>query len=215
MAVGLFFEGEMCPDGVEMHCGGDAVRQLRPGVRLHFGDGELHYRSNRRRRYHHLADFSDPLVIKFVNARTENSLLDFLSEFGILLEPYYMDGSSHIDEERQVQKELRDTLKSRITDNFDPDGDEGYGRIRLAMDRQGGRINLSLKAEDILHYLWTEVAFILSGANGIGTCLHCAAVFVTGSKTHKNSKREYCSGRCRMAASRARRAPTAGAPPLP
>ncbi len=87
MRYGLSLDWERCPDGVQIV---EVPTRIIGGTGGMFGGGEtvsepaFCYRSEERYNVRHeLNDLSRPLVLRFVNARTEQDLEDLLSEIGL------------------------------------------------------------------------------------------------------------------------------------
>ena len=71
---------------------------------------------------------------------------------------------------------------------------------------EAGAPQMLLRCQHLRDFMSMEVAFAALQRAKLATCEHCGDVFLTGPTTGRRSHAIYCSGRCRVAAMRARNA---------
>jgi hypothetical protein len=212
---GLFYEGERCPDGVELFDyrfrGGKQNRRIR-------------YRTARREPFRwEIENLENPIVIDFINAREDAERIRFLSKFGLLHhEGPYPDAlprkhpgvtGQPYEHLVRAQDEFRGNLDSinhlkqaellaEINKSFESGPPNLQPWLDLATAKGTPRMLLRCKSLGDFMHMEAVTAAVL-GAK-MATCEHCGAAFLTGPLTGRRSHAKYCSDRCRVAAMRAR-----------
>jgi hypothetical protein len=70
---------------------------------------------------------------------------------------------------------------------------------------EGGKPQMLLQCKSLLDFMKMEVGMVALEGAKLATCEHCPNLFLTGSSTSRRSHATFCSDRCRVAASRARK----------
>jgi hypothetical protein len=216
---GLFLESGRCPDGVE-------IVATAEGEALYF-----HSRTVRREQVRlEIETLENPVVVEFINARTDEKLAEFFLNYGPL---YWPETHHNISEPRGehtivlgsdlkfirgMQRALRGRLanaggSSRVNAlQAINDMIEERGAKRLSLQPvldlagEGGDPRMLLKCDDLIKFMYLEVVMTAVQGAKFATCERCSDVFLTGPLTGRRSHAKYCSGRCRVAAMRARNA---------
>jgi hypothetical protein len=209
---GLFLETWRCPEGVE----------LGPN-----SNGLAVYRSRTKRREPlrlEIQNLENPVVVEFINARDDASRIKFFAKYGfpigaeperkesqtrqINMEdgffPWWVDGAQHgfrdlltracgdrVGALRPINERLKGAAGGPLTPTFD-------------LGAEGGTIRMMFKCWNLIAFMDMEVAMAAMQGAQLATCEHCGDVFLTGPLTGRRSHARYCSGRCRVAAMRAR-----------
>ena len=199
-AIGLSFNWERCPDGVELA----VADSSDPSVQI------FRFRSERRRQGRlTVTNLENPLVVRFLNAHDDNHKLAFFGEYGLPI------GTGTTPESvRLIQKRLRLLL--------DAAGSGDAIRARGVLDRslvaarlkptveiaepETHRLALMVQPDGLFGLMQMEAAMVAINGARLATCRHCKDVFLTGPLTGRRSHAQYCSDRCRVAAMRLRNA---------
>jgi hypothetical protein len=214
---GLFLQSDRCPDGIELV-------PIESGFSANSRTNELCFLSRTDRREPlrlEIQDLTDPVVIQFINAGTDDARIKFFTRFGPLFyEPPAVGRGGGVlkgtGRESIVdwQKEFRGALEAvsgsnpvdalhAINERF-----EYLIKLRPVFDLagEGGRPRMVLQCSDLWSFMCMEIAMVALQGAKLATCEHCHDVFLTGSLTGRRSHAKYCSARCRVAAMRARNA---------
>lgn len=226
--IGLALNWLRCPDGVEVvdlpHTAAvqrfigtmEEAERVAAGVKTRRG---YRYKTDARvADNHRLVDLKDPLVLKFMHARDTDSMLRFLSTYGLtvdwadapvpleLVEDERIGFSAALNTirhgppaaaTRQINEAFARYVEGGVSDYglapiFEYTGPESPPRLTL--------LSFSLRA-----YMAMELAFIASRGASVSTCERCNKRFITGPTTGRRSDAKYCADRCRVGASRARK----------
>lgn len=188
-----------CPDGVEV-VEADSLDK-RGIIRL---SPYIRYRSEKRGRPLITGNLegpvittnlTDPLVVRFVNATTEDSLIQFFDRYGFTGLEDETDMGAAIEERDILTASLEEAAsgKAGLGDFADLLDDI---RLRPAFDRRSGR--LALRAVTLLDFLTMEVVLVLLAKARLGRCQSCGVVFLTGPMTNRRVTAEFCGDVCRQ-----------------
>jgi hypothetical protein len=173
------------------------------------------------RRY--IENLEDPVVVQFVNAREDADRVNFFTRFGPVLEPQRKGLMAQISVEEtlehfhgrkiilDVQQRFRDDLTHACGSQVDAllaiNADDYPSLIpKFGLGGEGGALRMLLQCRELYFFMKMEVAMAAMQGVKLGTCGHCGDIFLTGPLTGRRSHAIYCSGRCRVAAMRARNA---------
>jgi hypothetical protein len=214
---GLFYEGERCPDGVDLFDVPDLRGAIKPKK-------AFRYRTDRREQFRwEIENLENPIVIEFINAREDADRIRFLSKFGLLRRSPFGDPllGPNADPALASYREFIDSQKAfrnRVYAHCELGQAEGLTAInkwfehgrpptlepRLDLATEKGTPRMLLRCKYLTEFMTMErVTAAVLGAK-LATCEHCGAAFFTGPLTGRRSHAKYCSDRCRVAAMRAR-----------
>ncbi len=218
----LLFEGERCPDGVELFDYGvpkpgktGAAKTIAAAGK----DGQwFRYRTVRREPMRiELTNLEDALSIRYVNARSDEARADFLSRFGMIADDpmtsfriQEIDRDYLMESQRSVRKLL---VKATDTDhgtavtalNNALHQHRSFAlRATLRLNGPGGLPAMVLQPQTLFGLMLMEMTMAAENDVRLAECQHCRAAFLTGSLTGRRAHAVYCSDRCRVAALRAR-----------
>lgn len=148
-----------------------------------------------------------PVVLHFINATTENALVQFFGRYGLLdrmmdeLPAEYVVGQqaalfallvSAVSGEPKlrglaVERLLQNTLLKPFLD-FSKDGLSAR----------------SLQPRTLQGFMIMEILFAAAKGARLACCEYCTTAFFTGSMTGRRSSSKYCRDRCRVAGNRKR-----------
>lgn len=195
MPTAIALDWKRCPDGAQIIMEGD-VQMIAPRTK----------RAETRRIV--VSNVADGLVLKFVAARGDQGLVDFVAKHGCLGSP--MDpGWTGVEDEplefvRGAQKALQAKLALQPAEApaqlqfFNP------AYVKAGLEARGGDAPwLTLRPVSLYTLMDLEVMLVLAGETHVETCAHCFTPFAVGSASGKRTGSVYCSTRCRVAAHRA------------
>ena len=195
-------EWRRCIDGVEVKA--HHLKDMREGAVYR----AVEARSDRFQSVTYtVTDLANPMVINFVNRRTEDERLFFLAEFGMLSRP------DRETEEVALLEEARLKLLDMLTTPPRPDRiaklNDLLDRISLSpvFDFSGPdqSFRLLLKPFDLRDLMGMEATMAHTVGATAQACQHCGKWFLTGPQTGRRSHAKFDTDRCRVAAMRARR----------
>jgi hypothetical protein len=190
------------------------------------GEGDVEFRTTRRERYPLRADGTgNSVVLKYLAAKTDQQLLEFVSEYGFpdphgggreegtglpTPEGAFWQPMSTLKGDRHLLEQLIKLF------DVDPAGAIGHfqkiASLHIASLKPGlvlrpgsDKPTLSLTPRTLLGYMFLEAGLIMSGSNRIATCPWDGVPFLAGTYKGKRTTAVYCSNRCRVAAQRARK----------
>jgi hypothetical protein len=153
------------------------------------------------------------LVVRFIEARGTSGLLAFADAFGLPGGVDFEAGGAAAYEGHdahplkyvlQMQDELRAALQEEGTDVFNLITLKAG--LHLSLTAQGKNPpQLVLTPNTLFSGMVAEIALVRSGGGHVMSCLHCGALFITGAQGGKRMGTFYCSGKCKVAAHRARK----------
>jgi hypothetical protein len=223
---GLTIVAERCPDGVELAPLPETQRQgwqPIPARRV------FRYRTDRRESQLLTIDsLEDPIVIRFVNAASDEKRRLFFERFGLDSrngrflwggEPFAplasLEDELRHDYVAQNQLRFREMLQG--LSNFDPA--VRMAAVNALIERRGfslrptfqlagatGTPRLLLRSDTLIGFMMMEVAMGIANNARTAECEQCGTLFLTGPLTGRRSHARFCSDRCRVAAMRARNA---------
>ncbi len=149
---GLSLLTERCPDGIELRDYGGKIEE---------GGKSFLYRTERREPLKlEIQNLESPVVVQFVNARDDASLVKFFSKYGFLLDPYLrggedrgdyftftlcrdevrnvlvkVGGPNHVDALNAINKEIEFQGSIKLNPMFDLAGENGRPRMLLRANR--------------------------------------------------------------------------------
>ena len=234
MSVTVHLDWQRCPDGVELVVEEEVPAKkpvpspalFDPSKTVRFGQlppgRYVRFRSDRRESIHFDLDgLSAPLVLRFIAAETDADLIEFMVRFGLLSEPifgaasngtYDLTAKPAVAMDFEVAKSMQLALHDVIrVSSGQPDlAWQMFNRIRSSVrlelsPRSGGSPRLVMKPYRLFDFLVAEAAMILSRDAKVVSCANCAKLFTAGSASGKRRGAIYCSPRCRVAATRARK----------
>jgi hypothetical protein len=161
-----------------------------------------------------LPNLEDPLVIRFVNARSDEALIQFCSRFGI---PTWRQekeeaGTKIVGHQKSLENllVLAGGVDRKEAVNAANRGMALFASRGLTPQLDGlgqsGALRLALTPDSPLVFMTMECAMVAHSGARLARCAHCENVFLTGPMTGRRSSAQYCSDRCRVAAARARAA---------
>lgn len=203
----ILLSWERCPDGIEIVDFGpqDDEGALRPHGKW------WSCRSERREPVQYdISNLEDPIVIRFINARDDESMCQFLGRFGIinrLVDSSTNKPASKVPCEgvKKRQEEFLNLLYLITADVYD----RVNVNLSLSVSLQfsSSKPNtLALRPNSLSDFMMTELASIAVNGARPTECQHCGTVFITGPLTGRRSHAMFCSDRCRVAAMRKRKA---------
>jgi hypothetical protein len=211
--IGLLYESTRCPDGVELVAEGLKKKWFR-------------YRSDRRVPIRlELTNLENPVVIAFVNAKSDDDLAQFFSRFGFHHQYHQLDGQPEDksfaafmgntawaltfqqscfhglratrDFADEPDREDREKAMAAITDLFEDPMGGFFPSLTFGDD---GLPRMLLRASTLADFMRMEIAQVVLHGAKVTACDHCASAFLTGPLTWRRSHAVYCSDRCRVAA---------------
>ncbi|MGE3993408.1 hypothetical protein [Pseudorhodoplanes sp.] len=151
-----------------------------------------------------LADLEDTLLIKFINARTDNQRCSFIARYGI---PGFREDDHFLIQYGRVigfQSRLLELLESTDIDAFNNNWHPTGNTYKAYLVRGERGPEFVFRAAGLDNYMCTEAAFSITNGAELFRCNHCDDAFLTGPLTWRRSHAKYCSDRCRVAAMRLR-----------
>jgi hypothetical protein len=170
------------------------------------------------------ASLEDPIVVRFINAKSDQHLAQFLSRFGFPDDPG-MDPYALEDLVRRRQQELTEFAKAagigavaaavKAANRHLVFHGESFGAgptrkpmvLHPSLDYppDGQTPCLRLRVEDLRDFMCMECTMIAEKGARLASCEHCSDFYLTGPFTGRRSHSRYCSDRCRAAAMKKRR----------
>ena len=206
----VILDWQRCPDGI-------AVVDLPPpsndgtvgtiydgfGIGRHF-----RFKSSRREQFSLANDFQDPIIVRFINATTEEALIAFFGRFGLPGAHY----ETEVESEIQQQTLLSEVLKKAASGESGLAGPAVAGlleqiRLKAAFDYlgEGQSPRLALRAQNLRGFMAMEIALLgLVGAH-VSRCEECNDLFLTGPMTERRSTAKFCKDLCRQRSLRRRK----------
>jgi hypothetical protein len=155
-------------------------------------------------------DLENALVVRFVNATDDDKRIDFLKQFGL---PEHLIRYAGIGggEPRNIVLGRQRVLRRLLQEAGSGDADRASKAANEALrhtgpDRrslEGGR--LVWTAQEVMSFMYMEVAFAAANGARLGSCKRCDRVFLYGKGTKRRSTAKYCGDRCRMGSHRAKK----------
>ena len=215
----------ICPDGVEIHddtrFAGKAPIEFPEGVwRQYFGP-TFRFRGGTNRVRHKIENLEKPIIVDFVNCKTDDDLAAFLGKYGMLVRRKNK-GPATVENVREAQSELKKLLEAAVDRDKSKSlkqirseslkrinrvligNDEVALRPRLEFSGHGDRQELALRPASLYGLMIMEAVLIAAADSLLHSCLNCGTLFISGTGTGRRSRAQYCSDKCRVAAHRAR-----------
>jgi hypothetical protein len=159
-------------------------------------------------------DLEDPVVLQFINARDD--LLPFMSRYsaGSVLTPEFPGADHGVESDPQAHITALDRdqeyLRQLLVNATGPDPVKAcinlkFIRLEAALQLRDDKPQMLLRCKNLLDFMRMEVAMVALEGAKLATCERCPNLFLTGSSTSRRSHATFCSDRCRVAASRARK----------
>jgi len=210
-----------CADGIEFISPPKRPRAVQ-------FDAEDHFRwvSDRGAALYHQLTPAKPLAIRFVNSESNEALEDFFGEVG-LPHAYAQPGTAWPAEMIASGRRVSAENVRGWQNNFRAQLEHLHaGSVREALDGinlqlvladssdltatvQWGRRDptprLNFSPRNLFGFMQMEIAIMAISQSGVSSCEQCGEFFATGSRTGRQARSKFCSARCRVAASRARR----------
>jgi hypothetical protein len=216
---GLVLESERCPDGVQLvdrgpeRPAGKALILRETVVYGTVGGKWFTYRTKRRVPVRiEIPNLEHTVVVAFVNARTDEERVAFLSRFGLTVPKAEIKRSDVLTSQRQLRGLLAiaggEDKAAAIEAVTGAVGSHGSFNLQPALDLAGerGAPRMMLQIPTLLGLMLMETAMAASNDAKFAACAHCEAVFLTGPLTWRRAHAKFCSDKCRVAAMRARKA---------
>lgn len=226
----------VCPDGVEIHDDtrfrGRAAAEFPDGVyRQYFGPTFRRRTSRLFDVRHKIENLEAPIILEFVNCKTDDDLAAFLGKYGMLVRSkrkvtpagLVLPPPRTVENVRESQSELKNLLEAAV----DRYGSESIKRIRsksikrinkaligndevkltprLEFAGHGGELVFTLRPTSLYGLMIMEAVLIAAANILLHSCLNCGTLFISGSGTRRRSRAQYCSDKCRVAANRAKK----------
>jgi hypothetical protein len=162
-----------------------------------------------------ITDLEDSFVIRFINARTEASQINFLSRFGRLTHP--LDDSLRLLTPRWFD-ELRQEFEQWLEASTNTDAATKLYHVReILKEVRGPRLDAEIsnetgcprvlsKYDTLKEILFMEIVSASELGARLTYCSNCYDAYLTGPQTGRKSHSVYCSDKCRVAAMRKRNA---------
>jgi hypothetical protein len=158
--------------------------------------------------------FERPVVIEFINAKDEQSLIQFVHKYGLPGSPNLdrTEGAplNYVVRCRQALDLVLNLhhagLKSRAVAVYEVLATSDWVSTivpRLTIPIYDDTPQLTLRPNTLLAYMLLEAGMIMSGNIRLMRCEHCGKVFASGAGGGKRRTAMYCSNRCRVAEQRA------------
>jgi ribosomal protein L24E len=198
---GLRLSTEVCPDGVEplWH---ETSADLEAAVGLIW----FRYRSNRRQPLvREFANLENPIVVKFINASTEEKRIQFLKLFGLPApRPDGSEPRQHILNRQRILRRLLAKAGSGDAGKAIETANNALAsfKVRPMLENSGGKPRLILSADDLLTFMYLEAALVAASGARFAECQYCGDVFLTGKATANRSTARFCRDKCRVNAYR-------------
>jgi hypothetical protein len=201
---------EICPDGVEIVDLSPPRGAGRKGTIYEGIGGGRHFRfkSDRREpiRYPLTQKFAleDPLVVRFINATTDDALIKFFGRFGL---------TSYVGQKDETPVEHAIDLRDALTAALEKATSEDSGvvgpavaglleniRLKPVFDYLGHResARLALRTGTLQGFMAMEIALAALVGARLGRCKSCESFFLTGSMTDRRANAEFCDDKCRQ-----------------
>ena len=173
----------------------------------------IRYRTAKRQPL--VRDFSNlenPIVIRFINADTEEKLFAFLKVFGLPSpkpERYKesqanVETRAHIVEGQRIFRRLLEMAGSGEVTKAAKAVNTLSITARPMVENSRGKPRPILSADKLLSFMQMEVWMVAVSGARIGRCEYCGDVFLTGKLTENRATRIYCSDKHRVAGNRAK-----------
>jgi hypothetical protein len=217
MTVGIEFQWAVCPEGAAIVDHGPG-KPTPAGVTVLTGELRGRWLTNRTKNLvgyrRHLTDLkSGTMLESFINADTDEKLLAFVSEFGMVGTVELDHKESAIEGPREYQAAFK-RLFDHAGQGEQLQAIEVFNSISASAKGTALKPSLSLpygQATPIMTftpktpygYMLMEASMAISNATELRTCQHCGTAFFAGALTSKRTNAYYCSNRCRVAAQRA------------
>jgi hypothetical protein len=169
-----------------------------------------------------LWDLENPIILRFVNSRTDEDRIKFIQRFGFLSTLNEYRGDSAPWTERYLESvDFFKSIQSEIEPNhIATESHEKIGTWRDSIETFMGKAHLrptfaigeaarpqmTLLASSLTCFMFMEIGLVYEAGAEMASCEHCSQIFLTGHMTGRRSSAKYCSDRCRVAAMRARNA---------
>jgi hypothetical protein len=168
-------------------------------------------------------DLKDPIVLKFVNATSDEKRQLFFGEFAmshdfLLTRRFPLDEHPAVLAARMIHRDdmlarqdfYTSLLSKAGVDNVAALKEINHHTIDLSptfnLGGSDGSPRMNLKTHSLFSFMLLETAMAVVHGARLATCERCDAVFLTGPLTGRRSHTRFCSDRCRVAAMRARKA---------
>jgi len=208
----LKLEWQRCPNGVEVidraptPPGTEIVRsgllpirrKVVPTLYDKVSDGwHFRFKSPDRERFLQTLNLEEPVVVRFINATTVDSLIPFFMLYGL---PDGGDETS-VEVETTRRSGLTRILEKAVSGN---PSRAGPAIAKLSKDIQlrptfdGEPARLVLQVGSLRDFMAMEI--LLAGVAGVrhGRCRACGRLFLTGPETGGRLTRQFCNAGCRQ-----------------
>lgn len=207
--TGISVLWDHCPDGVEIFdYPQEPARKNATVIGGPFGQ-HFRYKSERREAQRFEAvDLSDPIFLRYANARTDDDLRAFFWTYGFR--------SDVAEVSVELEREAQSRFRVQISEACSGDQDRATAAMRILLD--GVRIvpkymqtadltpRMVMENRSLHGYMCMEVGTAASNDARLAHCENCGKGFLTGPLTGRRSHAKYCGDRCRVAAMRKRNA---------
>jgi endogenous inhibitor of DNA gyrase (YacG/DUF329 family) len=205
-------EAKRCPDGVEVvdygpTNGGKSVFDApRSGIWFRF-------RSEIRETYRiDISNLEDPLLLQFINLKTDDEIAEFFSRFGMILDQSEIERVAALGSQTYLTNLLTKaasgepmTALRAVNDALSQHPEFGpVPQLKILSNTK--KPNLTFEPQHLFGAMLLEAAAIAEHDVRETNCGNCGKVFITGSLTGRRAHAKFCSDRCRVAAMRKRQA---------
>jgi hypothetical protein len=206
MGVGIFFEGRKWLDGITL---------VEPGgIFALGGDGRRFVARSDRSfpvRYHtENVGTREAYVVKFVNARTDAEMAEFISSFGFPAATERESAENMLDAAKVRQRRawceglLEDVGKpscvNTVNEWFDSQSIKRELHLSPSLQFKDGQPALGMKASNFFSFMLMEILMLVAGGAEYRSCANnCGRGFLVGGMTGNTVRRDYCSNKCRVA----------------
>lgn len=228
--LALRLEWSRCVDGVELYDTGKPHLSEPPEDAPEgwlWPQSGLQYRERSKNRVPVVLDalnLENPVILHFVNAKSDADFSAFFARFGFLDRNTNMLGKQ-TDQRNELAYESalnwHRTIRNTMHESLGQDAELRSKRLNnllnavdlkpsVDMSGEGGRARITLRPATLLQFMCMEAATASINEVSAHSCEHCGKVFFTGALTGRRAHAVYCSDRCRVAAMRKRNAEGSG-----
>jgi hypothetical protein len=219
MASVISLDWQICPDGAEIHddtrFAGKALIEFPEGVWRPYLGPTFRFRTSKTNwTRHKIENLEAPIILDFVNCKTDADLAAFIGKYGYLTRRK-PKGPATVRNVREAQSELKNFLKAAV----DSDKSKSLKWInnaiigndavplapRLEFAGHGDGLVFTLRPVNLHGLMIMEAVLIAAADSLLHSCLNCGTLFISGTGTGRRSRAQYCSDKCRVAANRTKK----------
>ena len=217
--MNLLYEGQTCPDGVELiqlsdEQERDRLRRLTPNdpaalLRLEVSDDPsdlggtfFRYRTDRRSPIiKTITNLEDPIIVSFISAKTDKARQAFFSSLGL---PYSRLTRAEYKNVLSLQEHALYFLRAAVSENRQAAINAAktisattHFELTLKLGAESGEPQMALKTATLAAVMDFECLLAAQHGARAHECDRCKSVFLTGPLTGRRSTARYCRDTCR------------------